>query len=429
MNVRSKLVTKAKRERKKTKTARLSSLAAACDDASTGKSLRVNGPYRDRDRWRIYLIDGSGRQSLLFPSRDAAEAAKASLIQKARALADRTIGESLDDYREYRLKVKGVLPKSAEDHCGYLRGLLPVDMPIAALSSEKAQRLYLEYVERPNLLTGKPIAVATHQWVLMLAKCWGRWLVKSGASTVNPFAGVEPIGKPNAGKTQLTRDEAQRLSAVAVDRARAGDDEAIGVLLMLHLGLRQGEVGARVARDVDTEGKVLIIPFGKTSTARRRLKVPEWLRPYVLSLTVGKAPTELLFSVDGRTPRLRQYWWRKVHSLCRLAGVQAVCPHSLRGLHATLAIEEGASGDAVARALGHTSFEMTAKHYASGDSVANARLAKAAATLAPEELPSDSDRVGHLLSQLSPEERADLRRRLMEQAAPQSHIHSDLPCP
>ncbi|MBL9003243.1 MAG: hypothetical protein JNJ46_03300, partial [Myxococcales bacterium] len=46
--------------------------------------------------------------------------------------------------------------------------------------------------------------------------------------------------------------------------------------------------------------------------------------------------------------------------LCDAANVPRVCPHSLRGLHATLAIEEGASGEAVARALGHTRFEITA---------------------------------------------------------------------
>src|SRR5262249_23133481 len=62
-----------------------------------------------------------------------------------------------------------------------------------------------------------------------------------------------------------------------------------------------------------------------------------------------------------------------------------ICPHSLRGLHATLAIEEGATGDVVARALGHTNFSITAKHYASADSVINARLARASQALAPRE--------------------------------------------
>jgi integrase len=85
---------------------------------------------------------------------------------------------------------------------------------------------------------------------------------------------------------------------------------------------------------------------------------------------------------------------------------------SLRGLHATLAIEEGASGEAVARALGHTSFEITAKHYASPDSVANARLEKVGQSLAPERLAAPASRIDQLLSSLTPEELAALRKHL-----------------
>ncbi len=48
--------------------------------------------------------------------------------------------------------------------------------------------------------------------------------------------------------------------------------------------------------------------------------------------------------------------------LCRLANVPIICPHSLRGLHATLALEGGATADSVAKALGHGSFAMTARH-------------------------------------------------------------------
>lgn len=252
--------------------------------------------------------------------------------------------------------------------------------------------------------------------------------MKSGISSSNPFASVEAIGKRNAGKMQLTRDEGRRLSQLAVLRAHAGDRAALDVLLMLHLGLRQGEISARVARDVDNDGRVLIIPFGKTATSKRRLKVQDWLRPFLQLLCADKEPAERLFSSSrGDMIRGRQFWWCKVRELCKAAAVPLVCPHSLRGLHATLAIEEGASGDAVARALGHTSFEMTAKHYASADSVANARLAKATETLAPQTSQSTKGRVGALLSQLTPDELADLRTRLVASAP--SHTSSALVCP
>jgi len=47
-------------------------------------------------------------------------------------------------------------------------------------------------------------------------------------------------------------------------------------------------------------------------------------------------------------------------SVCERAGVPAVCPQSLRGMHATLALEGGATHTAVAAALGHSSFAITA---------------------------------------------------------------------
>jgi integrase len=383
------------------------------------KSARVNGPYLERGKWRIYLIDSGGRKSFIFDTQAKAEEMKTQLAEKAQALSERRIEDSLAAYRDYRVRVRGVLPSTADEHLRHLRSLLPMEESLAALSPDRAQRLYLQYTQRRNRYTGQPIAVATHRWVLQIAKCWGRWLVKAGQVSSNPFSSVEPIGKPNAGKTQLTRDEAQRLSQVAVERAQAGDDAALGVLLMLHLGMRQGEVAARVVRDLDHDGLVLIIPFGKTATSRRRLRVPAWLQPLLLRQASGKAAADLLFSQDGRKPRPRQFWWRKVHELCAAAGVPAVCPHSLRGLHATLAIEEGASGEAVARALGHTHFEMTAKHYASVDSVANARLARASLALTPRPMTvpalgsTDSpDRVEALLAALTPEEIAALRKRL-----------------
>ena len=105
--------------------------------------------------------------------------------------------------------------------------------------------------------------------------------------------------------------------------------------------------------------------------------------------------------------------WIEVHERCEAASGPRVCPHSLRGLHATLAIEERESGGAVARALGHTRFEITAKHYATPDAVANARLEKANQSLAPTPAEAPSTRLDQLLASLSPEELAALRKHLL----------------
>ena len=142
------------------------------------------------------------------------------------------------------------------------------------------------------------------------------------------------------------------------------------------------------------------------------------MQPLLLRLIQDKKPEDWLFGVTrtGR-PQHPEYLWGKVRALCEAAGVPPVCPHSLRGLHATLAIEEGATSDAVARALGHTSFAMTAKHYASADSVLNARVTRASHLLAPREAeppppPSAADPVSELLALLTPAQMQELKRRL-----------------
>lgn len=59
---------------------------------------------------------------------------------------------------------------------------------------------------------------------------------------------------------------------------------------------------------------------------------------------------------------------------CRDAGVPVVCPHSLRGLHSTLALQSGSTTHAVAAQLGHASFSTTARHYADPAAIDNARI-------------------------------------------------------
>ena len=80
-----------------------------------------------------------------------------------------------------------------------------------------------------------------------------------------------------------------------------------------------------------------------------------------------KLPLALLLGPHDRDwPR---HW---VQRICKLAKVPEVCAHSMRGLHATLAIEAGASPDVVARSLGHESASMTLSAYAAPGSAESA---------------------------------------------------------
>jgi len=144
---------------------------------------------------------------------------------------------------------------------------------------------------------------------------------------------------------------------VCLEHAEHGDAGAIGALCALYLGLRASEITDRLVRDVDDEGRLLWVPTGKTRKAKRTLEVPEPLRPLLCALTEGRPASAELFPGD------RHWLLKQVKKMCRLAKVPVVCSHGMRGLHSTLAMEMGATGHAVAQALGHESFATTKRHY------------------------------------------------------------------
>ncbi len=220
---------------------------------------------------------------------------------------------------------------------------------------------------------------ATHRFYLALAKGFCQWIVRKGILRHNPFNEVIPIGRVNAGKKQLRVEEA-RIYAETAFRLfdEKGDKMALASVVPLYLGLRASEVLKRQVRDVDAGGSLLWIDGGKTKNARRHLKIEaRALQERLLVLTQGRHPEEPLFGY-GKTGKARRYTtlWVATQRICKDAGVPLVCPHSFRGLWATLSVESEAASSAVAASLGHGSFAMTARHYAQPEAVANARSAR-----------------------------------------------------
>jgi len=66
-----------------------------------------------------------------------------------------------------------------------------------------------------------------------------------------------------------------------------------------------------------------------------------------------------------------------------LARVPEVCAHPMRGLHASLAIQAGASPDVVAGVMGHESSAITMSNYAVPGSAESAMADRAASALLP----------------------------------------------
>lgn len=382
---------------------------------------RVLGPYRNRDKYRLIVVDGSSRKSIICSSPAEAEAMRAELTGALRAHSQREIGDALAEFHAYLVAVRGVLPATAAHSHRQLARFLPATAALRTFSAAQAERLYRDETQRTTAQFGRPVSAGTHRALLRRAKQFFQWAKEQGLLAANPFAAVKPVGQVRTGKTQLRIDEARAFLAAALEMAQGGDLGALGCLMMLLLGLRCGEVLARQARDLDDGGTVLWIPRGKTKNARRRLQVPELLQPLLRALALGKAPEQLLFGTNRQGgPRAGMYLWVAVHRVCARAGVPPVCSHSLRGLHSTLALEAGATSTVVASALGHSSFAITARHYADPSTLSNTTARRAAQALGlggsagagPAIAASGVAGIAGLIEQLTDEQRDDLRRLL-----------------
>jgi len=237
-----------------------------------------------------------------------------------------------------------------------------------ALSSISRRWLTNKYKERASTL-----AVDSHRAELAEVKRFYRWCIKKGLLRVSPAEKIEPLEgqSRNRGKKKLRQREAAQFSRKAVEIYRLGErayEGALGSLLALFLGLRSWEICTLRVRDVD-EGMAGVVLWvgeeeGKTVNADRQLEVPGELAELLLKQAEGKPSTGWLFPSWSDSGHRGRTWLRKaVARICEDAKVPKVSPHGLRGTHATLAREAGATGHLVAQQLGHGSVRVTEDHY------------------------------------------------------------------
>src|SRR5678815_3353791 len=82
--------------------------------------------------------------------------------------------------------------------------------------------------------------------------------------------------------------------------------------------------------------------------------------------------------------RDRHWLLYHVERPCDDAGVPIVCTQSLRGLHASVATDAGATSHVVASALGHSSPAVTHAHYIDSATARRARTRRVVGTVAPD---------------------------------------------
>lgn len=339
------------------------------------KEGRVLGPYVERNgQWRIVTIYSNGyRVSKTYSSKDKAKRAMPKALEDMQSRLP--LGLQIEPYLQ-TLTGRSLAATTVKDTSSLLYTMF---------DGEVAAQWHPDRVTATVEIWQKVWTVATQRANLSRIRRFWTWLQTQGKVKDNPFATVKICGRPNRGKPQLRLDEARRFVETAMQLYAAGCTLALAPVVVVAMGLRASEICDRVVRDVDDGGRMLWVPYGKTTNARRHLDVPEPLQPLLAELVRGRPPHSPLFGVNHKgTPWRRQTLYELVREICDRAGVPRACTHSLRGLWATLAVRSGAACEAVARALGHSSFAVTAKHYAKTDALDGARSDSVSGLLFPK---------------------------------------------
>ncbi len=150
----------------------------------------------------------------------------------------------------------------------------------------------------------------------------------------------------------------------------------IAILLSAYAGLRQGEVRALEARDVDLENDRLMVRralsagdvMSPKSGDERVVPLAPELRAALVDATRLKTPmARIVVTRDGTTPR-RQRVLGALKALETRLGMRAWSFHAIRHAFCSILIRRGASIEAVRVLAGHSKLDVTQRYvHATGD--------------------------------------------------------------
>ena len=154
-------------------------------------SARVYGPYPARSGFRLVVLEGKARKSLVVSSLAEAEKLRLELQAELIQHADRTVGEALTEYVDYLRLCRGAT--TAQPIARAITRFLGESTSLGAITPQQAARLYEAEIRRIVGRTGRPASAASHRTVLGQCKRFYAWARERGYVAQNPFATVKPV--------------------------------------------------------------------------------------------------------------------------------------------------------------------------------------------------------------------------------------------
>jgi hypothetical protein len=71
------------------------------------KPARVMGPYKERNRWRVVVVENGRRQAIFLPTQEEAERLKTKTEKTLATVASRKLGDVLAEWTAEKFQTRG----------------------------------------------------------------------------------------------------------------------------------------------------------------------------------------------------------------------------------------------------------------------------------------------------------------------------------
>ena len=178
--------------------------------------------------------------------------------------------------------------------------------------------------------------------------------------------------------TVLNQDEQKQVFRYVT---QAATPRKIGILLMMQMGLRIGEVCGLQWQDFDLDKGILsvrrtvkriyvenqrtkvVVQSPKTATSERAIPIPRKILSLVYQLHNSQSPHTWFLSSQEAKPVEPRCYSKSIHCYLKHAQVSSVHPHALRHTFATTCLQNGCNVKTLSEIMGHASSDITMKLY------------------------------------------------------------------